>query len=228
MNNENCFWNTAPEMAARFCEQPLCSVVIQPANTWSNIGYLIAAFFLLRQAQLNQNKYGFSFLSFVLFIGSTMYHMTGTFWGRMLDVGAMLMLSGFMLSLTITRFFKIKNAWALLIGALIFALSAPAMPVGKGSLVFLIQVLSCAFIEWAMSRRLDISPEIKKLLRRAVGLFLIALVCQRLDYHRVICDPHNHVVNLHAIWHLICAYCIFLIAQYYSSTNSVKSISSKD
>ena len=35
----------------------------------------------------------FFIISFCLFIGSTLYHMTGTYWGRDLDVGAMLVLS---------------------------------------------------------------------------------------------------------------------------------------
>lgn len=219
---ENCPWPASTQLPVHYCEDNLCAFVVQPANTWSNIGYFIVALVLLRQSQLNQNKYWFAFLSLMLFIGSTLYHMTGTYWGRDLDVGAMLMLSGFMLSLTITRFFDLKNIYTLLIAGVVLSFSLPNIGRGthlSGGTIFVIQCVTCALVEWATARRLQITKEQKSWLLWAFGLFIFALVLNLLDMKRIYCLPANPVITLHAIWHLICAYCIFLISKYYSTTN---------
>lgn len=222
----SCPWGPLTnQLPVHYCESNLCSWVVQPANTWSNISYLIVALVILRQKNLTSDKYWFFIISFCLFIGSTLYHMTGTYWGRDLDVGAMLILSAFILSLTFVRFLNLKRYWVWVIAGISLCLTLPRVGIGNGGLIFVIQCLVAALVEFFHFKKAGATPEQKKWLMKGVGLFLFALVLNILDMKRIYCLPDNNVITLHAIWHLICGYCIYLIAKYYAYDKAPNAIS---
>ncbi len=224
----SCPWGPLTnQLPVHYCESNLCTWVVQPANTWSNISYLIVAIVILRQKNLTADKYWFFIISFCLFIGSTLYHMTGTYWGRDLDVGAMLVLSGFVLSLTLVRFLNLKRHWVWLIAGGSLMLSLPQIGTGLslgGGTIFVIQCLVASVVEILNFKKHGATVQQKKWLQWALGLFLFALVLNLLDMKRIYCLPDNNVITLHAIWHLICGYCIFLIAKYYSYINEPRAL----
>jgi hypothetical protein len=43
-----CPWDWLRQSPPSFCEETLCGWVKQPANTWSNIGFLVSAALLWR------------------------------------------------------------------------------------------------------------------------------------------------------------------------------------
>lgn len=88
----NCFWSEFTPQHYLYCERQLCGWLQQPANTWSNVGYLIASLFILRSKKTVERQF-FFWSTFSLFIGSTLFHMSGSHLGKILDVGAMLALS---------------------------------------------------------------------------------------------------------------------------------------
>lgn len=215
MDLANCPWPAATQLPQHYCEENLCAWVVQPINTWSNLGYLVVAFFILTQKNWNQDRYWFAFLSLLLFAGSTLYHMTGTYWGRDLDVGAMLLLSGFVLCLTLTRHLNLSRKYLTILVPVVASSSVLSIGTGWGGRVFVIQVLATALAEWNYAHKVKLPRELKKNLLHSLLLFLFALVLNILDMKRIYCLPKNDFINLHAIWHLLCAYCIFLIVKYY-------------
>lgn len=221
MEFTTCPWDSLTHFPSQLCESNLCAWVVQPANTWSNISYLIAAIVIYRQKDwLKTERLWFSFVVFLLFIGSTLFHMSSTVIGRDLDVGAMLMLSSFSLTLTLARSYKIKPVHAITSGLAICLLSLPSLHMEMGSQLFLIQYILTAILEFMYSRRHPPPAHIKKNLIVAVSLFFFALFLNILDMNRVWCLPENNVITLHAIWHLICGYCIYLLVKYYCFKDS--------
>lgn len=212
-----CPWNQyQPYPYTSFCEPNLCGWVVQPANTWSNISYLIAAIFILTNKNFNVNKYWFAPVVLFLFVGSTAYHMTNTYWGHWLDLAAMLALSGLILCLTIVRYFRIKPLYLFLLVPLVVGSSLPNIGFGKwGGLTFLSQCIAAAIVEIATFKARDVDKKRRGWILQSLGLFLFALVINIMDMRQIWCIPQNHVITLHAIWHLICGYSIYLVAKFY-------------
>lgn len=46
-------------------------------------------------------------------------------------------------------------------------------------------------------------------------LLIAAAVCSALDAARIWCDPHDHLVQGHALWHLLSAISLGLLALSY-------------
>lgn len=53
-----CPWEQYEKDPFPFCEEHLCQLVGQPANTWSNIGYFVAVWLLFRNSQGNPTRRG--------------------------------------------------------------------------------------------------------------------------------------------------------------------------
>jgi hypothetical protein len=215
MEFTSCPWDSMTQFPAHFCETNLCAWIVQPANTWSDISYLIAAAFILFRTDWRPERLRFSFIVFCLFIGSTLFHMTSTVIGREMDVGAMLMLSTYSLCFTLSRSFKFHittTAWMALI---LFLISIPAIPINMGSILFLIQFIATILLELLYSRRHPPTAEAKKSLMLSFGIFTIALVINIMDMNKIYCIPDNNILTLHAIWHLLCGFCIYLLVKYY-------------
>ena len=212
-----CPWERFPIYpSTSFCEEQICGWVVQPANTWSNISYLIAAILIFTNKNFTSTKYWFAPVVLFLFVGSTAYHMSNTVWGHWMDLAGMLALSGLLLSLTIVRYFKLAPMYFLGLVTFIVGTSLPNIGVGKrGGLIFLIQCVAAAVVEIATFKRNNTSKEKRSWILRAVGLFFFALALNIIDMRQIWCIPQNHVITLHAIWHLICGYCIYLVAKYF-------------
>ena len=215
MEFTSCPWDSLTFYPAHFCETNLCSWVVQPANTWSNISYLIAAYFIFKNKHWKIERRWFAFIVFCLFIGSTLFHMTSTLIGRDMDVGAMLLLSSYSLSLTLSRSYKWSRDIAVLLGFGIFFVSLPSLHAEVGGIAFLIQFLITAILEFMYSKREPPPTHIKRSLVVSLCLFLFALTINIMDMNKVYCFPENNILTLHAIWHLICGYCIYLLVRYY-------------
>ncbi len=96
------------------------------------------------------------------------------------------------------------------------ALSYPTITWGKmGGYVFLGQALLAVALQWRLSRQTTL--ENVSYLRQLLVVFPVAVVLNHMDQHGPLCWPTNHVFTVHGLWHLMTAFCIYRIAQYYSS-----------
>lgn len=215
MEFTSCPWSSVGQMKVYFCETNLCAWVEQPANTWSNIGYLIAAILIYQRKDWRVQRLWFAAIVFILFIGSTFFHMSATVIGRDMDLAGMLLLSSYSLSYTLSRSYKLKPAYMYGIFAALFLSAVPFIHPQQGGIVFLMQFLITALLEFIYSAKHPPSPMIKRSLVITFCLFMFALFLNIMDMNLIYCLPANNVITLHAIWHLICAYCIFLLVKYY-------------
>lgn len=207
-----CPWSQYEKDPFPFCEEQLCQWISQPANTWSNIGYFIAAWLIWK----HHRNSAFALITLYLAIGSTLFHISGTMWGKILDVSAMLLLSGLCLSFSVVKTLKLPR-W---MGVLFFGgLSLVTLPwVGHGKLggyIFVAEVIATVALEFRL--RHTLGAQKWQDLKRVMVIFPTALGLNMMDQHGPLCWPSNHIFTVHGLWHLMTAYCLYLIAKFYSA-----------
>jgi hypothetical protein len=210
----NCPWSQFEKDPFPFCEEQLCQIIGQPANTWSNIGYFVAAWLIWRH---HKNAL-FAGVSLYLAIGSTLFHMSGAMWAKLLDVSAMLLLSGLCLTLALQIRFHWRRSVSVGFFALMCALAVPLIGNGKlGGYLFVGQVVATSVLEFM--RRHQLTQEQKHSLLHVLLVFPVALGLNMMDQHGPLCWPTNHIFTVHGLWHLMTAYCIYRISHFYGATS---------
>ncbi len=219
----NCFWSQFEPGSIAFCEERLCSWIAEPANTWSNIGYLLVGLYLARQAwrQGHSPINFFSVTSIYLFFGSSLFHATGTFWGEVLDLSAMFLLSACMLALNLKRFLHLNQKQTTLTYVGVVAVSILILLIYKpsGIPVFALQGIIALSLEYRLFKKRDRLPDGSPLsykdFKLGVIAFAVAFFFWILDFTHVACIPQNHILTGHAIWHLTNALTIYFLARFY-------------
>ena len=211
MEEGACYWSTWAPQKYLYCETQMCGWLQQPANTWSNIGYLIAALLILRSPQKTIEKTFFFWTTFALFLGSTFFHMSGTNIGKLLDVGAMLVLSMGICTLALQRYLHWDKRKTLTFYGIGLSLSLLFLAIFDiANIPFSLQIIVGAVLEYKMIREKRGKLE-GKILSLSIGIELLAAVFLLLDITRSWCDPENHFINGHAVWHLLSAAAIYTL-----------------
>lgn len=210
-----CPWDFLPKATLRFCEDPLCGWVVEPANTWSNIGFIVVGVWILIASsqfthRLESRLFGWIPISIGMMSG--FFHMSQTSLGQVLDFSTMYMASSLVITLNLQRMGKIGSGVQIL-GAFIglFAISTLAIILFRPIEIplFVSHGVIWAITEWLLSRRpSQAGVRYDSLIGVALAMSAAMLVWL-LDFHGIVCDPDNHWINGHAIWHLFNAIGIF-------------------
>jgi hypothetical protein len=219
MEPQSCPWDQYEPATRHFCEAELCQWITKPAESWSNIGFVIIGFYLLKKAK-EENKNNLSLVglcSIAVGIGSFLFHATATRWGQILDVSAMMWLLSLPLVLNANRLGvlatnKVKLAYGLfsLISTIFITFFTK-----WGILYFGIFVTIGILSEFKLYLKEKEVTEYKTYLK-LLGTFFLAFAIWLTDTFKIICDPDNHIFNGHAAWHLLCAWAVYYIYQFYS------------
>jgi hypothetical protein len=214
--NEACFWSGFEKNPYPFCEEQLCSFVVEPANTWTNVAYLVVAIAIYRSRTVTDRrvKHLFLFSTLSLFVGSTLFHLSGTYLGKLLDVSAMFAVSGTILILSLERRFQIPERRAIVgLVLLFFASVAYLIATRLGGPLFLAQIALATYFEWQM--RNTARGLITKRVLLSLGALAGAFSFWILDVTKVFCVPSNHVLTGHGIWHLLAGVAIWIFFSSY-------------
>ncbi|MCX6123909.1 MAG: ceramidase domain-containing protein [Proteobacteria bacterium] len=208
----SCPWGSFEPASIEFCERRLCQWVVEPANTWSNIAFVIAGICILIDNK-NRNRGVLNligWIAIVVGIGSAMFHATGTRVGEILDVSAMYLISSLFLIFYLKRIYLLSVNKLLLIYVALSgtAIMALVMSRSNGILVFASHITVCVLFE-IMIRRARTSVVDYRYLRLLVAGFVVSFTAWGLDIRHVICNPDNHILGGHAIWHLANATCLW-------------------
>ena len=213
-----CPWTQFDRDPYPFCEEALCAWIREPANTWTNIGYLIVGILLWRKRKEHNLYYYFSFASIFLAFGSGIFHMSNAIWGKKLDVMAMYLVSSTSIFLSLQKRISINERNFFLGFLCLNIIGYPLIGWGKaGGIFFLLQVIFVILHEITYAQENPLSTEKKNLLIKIVCVFFGSFTLSQLDQTGILCDPKNHILTGHGIWHLGTAYCIFLVSEYFYS-----------
>jgi hypothetical protein len=202
-----------------WCERQQCSWVREPANTFSNSAYFIIGILVLVQAR----KHFYPHLkllgvfAILLSFMSGFYHATSSFFGEVLDYGSMYLISSYLLTANMSRFYKWSPKRMTLVASGLFLLSVIALVQFRtvGAPLFGCQIVGALMIEVYMNKKGYPRPAYKPLWI-ACALFLGAYGIWILDTNKIVCDPDNHFINGHAIWHIATGIAVYFLFKFYA------------
>lgn len=233
----NCPWYPLTKLGlpnVKWCEATQCSWITEPANTWSNLGYIVVALLLLWSARQGQQKTAKLFGWTALFVGASsfIYHASYTFFFQIFDFIAMFVFVGLLVTLNVRRLGWISESQQatfyfgqlLLFTVVMFIFYA--LEIAYQSLV-LLQILLVGFTEWRVAR----ARQSQRMPGARYGNFFIALATigvaagfSLADVTRTFCDPDNHFIQGHAIWHYLGAISIYFCYRFYRQFENEQAI----
>jgi hypothetical protein len=205
----------------KWCEETLCQWVSEPANTWSNALYVIIAIYLFYRWR----KHAFLPLRYaahgVFLMGafSLVYHLSNFYPTQTLDFLGMFLCIYNLLFMNIHRLFPLKKKHYFVAFSLTTFFSMAAMhvayinhiPIQATVLVIVIAIIITEVV--AFFKKLGAS----NYKNFALALFFLVLGASSsaLDLKRVQCDPTNHWIQGHAMWHIFTAIMMYFIHKHY-------------
>lgn len=236
-------WRQALGNATHFCEMNrFDQLIVQPSNTWSNLGYIIIGLIFISIAK-NDHKYehrkhvnnllakfpGFSYLigfsALYMGFGSFMYHATLTYFFQKLDQTGMYFLFVAFLSYVLFKLFpQIRFRGKTYVSNKFFIISAIIVQLlfffflWKLPINILFPSLTLAFfaVNFILITKIRNSDSVISLLKASFITLLIAFSIWVLDITNKLCSPTS-VFQGHALWHLLNTVSIFLAYLYYRS-----------
>ncbi len=217
MPHADCPWSDYSPATGTFCEENLCSWIAQPSNTWSNLAFVIAGVFIIRANPGRPLLKLLGHSAWILGFGSAMFHASATFIFEVWDLLAMYMISGLMVSFNGARYWRTaKPVYTVLPYIAMTALALALLITFResGIALFALQITAALTFEVLMHLRDDAVDF--KYVGRFVGAFTLAFIIWNLDVHHIVCDPGNHILSGHAVWHLLNALAIWWIYKFYA------------
>lgn len=213
----------------KWCEAQVCSIVVEPANTWSNLAYILIGLMLLTRATRRERRGAphrmartFGRAEIVVGVFSFAFHMSYSGFLQILDFAAMFVFVGLTLSLNLVRLGWLpehRRTHTYVLGvvaltALVVGLRFTPFPIQLVTPVLILATAATELALWWRGR----SHTPRGLYRWFLASLLLlvgAAVCSALDAARIWCDPHDHVVQGHALWHVLSAISLGLLARFY-------------
>jgi hypothetical protein len=215
-----CPWSGFTPPNVDWCEAELCAWITNPANTWSNLAYLVfgVAMWRIARASGRSDLALFGPASVAVGIFSGVYHASYTWMLQFLDFVGMFVFCFVVITRNAVRLRWIgprrQTAFYL---AGVTAASAAVPPLFEAG--FPIQALVGALIfamlgQEVALRRVTAGADYRPYFA-ALALLGAAAVCSLLDVTRVWCDPDDHLLQGHAAWHLLSAASLFALFRFY-------------
>ena len=220
-----CPWTDWQPATMKFCEELLCGSIRQPANAFSNIGFVICGLIIMwREGRKSWTPYHMIGLAAVCIgITSGIYHASMVFFWQFFDLSSMFMLVLLPFSFNLVRIGWIKASQFSLayLVSLGFSMLLLYLIQGKvGEYIFGIQVFIVAGLEYMLYRK-GHRPSYPGMFK-ALGTLAFAFLIWNGDVHGWWCDPRNHYLQGHAVWHLLCALSIWFVYGFYKQFEQVE------
>lgn len=215
---------------ADFCEAARDGFVKQPANTFSNVGFVVAGLLVAHHAErlaadaVMSRTVATSFACVVVLLGpgSAAMHATQSEWGGHLDMLSMYLVAGFAASWAWVRW--VRRGFTAFVAAYVACVAAcelvglwpDPVPVvhHAGNLAFGLLLLAAVVLETLVWRRGGTAIVFRHGVVALVAM-LVAFTIWLLS-NAGWCDPHS-LLQGHAAWHLLCAVSAYWLFRMYAS-----------
>ena len=202
----------------RWCEAQLCSIVVEPANTWSNLGYVFAGLALLALGRRRDDRTlrVFGAAEIVVGVASFVYHMSYTGVLQVLDFFGMYVFTNLLIALNLVRLGALsrERLWPAYAASVV---ALTALTVALRFTPFPIQgIVLAAILAIVASELRDRAPGIdRRFFWASLAALTIGAGFSAADVTGAFCEPENHVVQGHAIWHVLGAISLVFAALHY-------------
>lgn len=217
---EGCPWVDLRQLGGlpnvKWCEETLCSVVAEPANTWSNLAYVLVAvlLFVAARGESQRTLRFFAPAAFWVGITSLVYHATVAFLTQVFDFWGMYIYFLLILFLNLVRMGALKKeALFKTLWISVFAFTGLTVAVAKAGLpiqgIIGLLIGTALVTEVLAVKRSSVKGQHRYF---AATLFFIAIAAgfSGADASRAFCDRES-LIQGHAIWH-----CLGATALYFS------------
>jgi hypothetical protein len=195
-----------------WCEPTVCSLINEPANTWSNLPFLIVGFILWKKIN-NATVKAFGVVVFVMGFLSAVYHATNNLLTQHFDFVGMALMTSFLLAFVTRRILNVKSTifdkyfwfyFSLNMLTLLF-LGLLKLPVQMllllNSIPILLAEIYC-FVKLKRTKRFSFFI-------LSISILILAQVSAQVDLKRIYCDPQNILLHGHVVWHILCAIAMY-------------------
>lgn len=211
---EGCPWSGFQQPNVDWCEAELCSWITNPADTWSNLAYMLLAVVMWYDARRRGSRTLAMFgpASFVTGLFSFAYHASYTFFLQFFDFVGMFVFGMLIVTVNLRRagFLSAKQQVRFYLGSVI-VLSALVPPMYYLGLPFQGLVLVMILFTIGQEIHLWSSTNRHGYFLLTLALFAAGAACSALDLSRIWCDPHDHWVQGHAFWHVLTALALYSV-----------------
>jgi hypothetical protein len=225
---------------SQFCEATRAGWILQPANTWSNLAFVIAGLMVAWYAGdrlrlgLTMGAHpglatAYAVLVVLLGPGSMAMHATQSEVGGHLDLLSMFLVSGFALGYAAMRVWRrgptfLAVAFPVLVGAgmAVYLAGGPVPVVNHaGNAAFSVMLLLAIALEVVLWRRAGVRQDAWFGVA-AVGTLVVASTVWRFgrDGHPW-CDPTSWF-QWHGLWHVLCAVAAYLLFRHYAAERACR------
>ena len=218
-----------------FCEAARAGWIRQPANTWSNLGFVAAGLAVAVHAGhrlrlgLTMGAHpglatAFAVLVVLLGPGSMAMHATQSDLGGHLDLLSMFLVSGFALGYAVMRalrrgpgLFAVVFALAVLAGMAVHLRGGTVPLLGHaGNAAFALQLWVAIGIEIALGRRLSARQDVWWAAAAVLTLATAFAIWTTGMRGHAWCRPET-LLQQHGAWHLLCALSAYLLFRHYTA-----------
>ncbi|MEM8866083.1 MAG: ceramidase domain-containing protein [Planctomycetota bacterium] len=200
----------------QFCEETLSTIPKHPADTWSNIGPIIAGVWIVvraRQRALPLQTIGYASIAAGVFSG--VYHATNTYVGEVMDIAGMY---AFIFACASVQLYRDKTLSSLEATLLAATLAVVGTVLAAYSDLAKTPLFAVVLIVVAYNEITAESVKNYRYAYAALGAFAVAFTFWVLDYSRCLCDPQNHVLTGHGVWHLLCGVAFYLTYRQFATS----------
>ncbi len=214
---EICPWSRLSPATFSFWEERLCAWVSEPANTWSNLAYILVGIFLL--AKNNKIRWSpvkfFAWISILVGITSGLYHASCSFLFQCTDLASMFLVVSLMLTLNLRRLglLKPREVYFFFWGNFTCAMAILLNFHMAGRIVFIALLALAIGIEGYLYMTRG-EYAIKPLII-AIAIFGVSFIIWQLDLKGLLARPDNHVFQGHALWHVVNSFSFIYLYRFY-------------
>lgn len=223
----SCPWYQATEEWGapniKWCEENLCQWVTEPANTWSNLGYLLVGLFVTYLAFKNKEKASLKQYGPIIFFMGAMsffYHQSNFYGSQILDFVGMFFFVGWVIGMNLIRLGKLQSSQLISFNlGLGLTLTGVMHVMYRSGIKFQGIILFAAFVivfTEILARKI-VKADLKWFYTTIVFL-IVAFGFSISDATRFWCDPTQHgwFSQGHAMWHWTAAIAMYTIYRHYS------------
>lgn len=219
---------------AHFCEAARDARVLQPANTYSNLGFVLAGLLVAWHAgRVRLGGLATPYACMVVLLGpaSAAMHATQSTLGGHLDLLSMYLVASFAAAYAVMRWYGrdrlfFWQVFSLMVaGCELVGLLSDDVPVVQqsGNLAFAALLLTAVVVEVRLWRRTAGERTDLRWGTAALGTILLAFLIWNAT-KTLWCDPHS-LLQGHAVWHLLGAVSAYLLFRFWASERQSSSSS---
>ena len=215
-----CPWHGLEFTAAAFCEESVCGWVRQPGNTVSNLGFLLVGWLIYRHARHHGHGHLMLLAAISVATGltSAFFHASETRLGAILDFSGIYLGSAYMFAMNVRRLTQWRKGRIVGVYLLFFGVSFALLLLDPdlSRKFYALQSFACCVVLEAILFFTQKGRPDYRWFGAFWGSFLLGYGLWLLDVQHLVCDPTNHWISGHALWHWLDALALYCVYRFYT------------